>query len=110
MLLNEGCTITAYDPAAMKRTAEELPAGPFLKYADDSYAAAADADALVILTDWDEFAKLDLEKLNKTLKYPIIVDGRNLFDPQDMARQGFTYMSIGRPAAYPVRELATASA
>jgi UDPglucose 6-dehydrogenase len=107
MLLGEGCTITAYDPAAMARTAEALPAGPCLKYVEDSYAAAADADALVILTDWDEFAKLDLEKLNQTLKYPIIVDGRNLFDPQEMARQGFTYLSIGRPAAYPVRELAT---
>jgi UDPglucose 6-dehydrogenase len=107
MLLGEGCTITAYDPAAMARTAEALPAGPYLKYVEDSYTAAADADALIILTDWDEFAKLDLEKLNKTLKYPIIVDGRNLFDPQEMARQGFTYLSIGRPAAYPVRELAT---
>jgi UDPglucose 6-dehydrogenase len=109
MLLGEGCTINAYDPAAMKRTAEELPPTQSLRYVDDSYAAAADADALVILTDWAEFTKLDFQKLNKTLRYPIIVDGRNLFDPQEMARLGFTYLSIGRPAAYPLRDLETAS-
>ena len=104
MLLAEGCTIAAYDPAAMKRAAEALPPGPNLRYVDDSYSAASDADALIILTDWKEFAALDLEKLNQTLRYPIIVDGRNLFDPQIMAEKGFTYLSIGRPAAYPLRD------
>jgi UDPglucose 6-dehydrogenase len=104
MLLAEGCSITAFDPAAMKRTQEILPAGSHLRYAPDAYAAAHEADALVILTDWAEFARLDLDRLNKILRYPIIVDGRNLYDPVDMTDHGFTYLSIGRPAAYPSRE------
>ncbi|WP_213803483.1 UDP-glucose/GDP-mannose dehydrogenase family protein [Granulicella sp. dw_53] len=107
MLLAEGCTIAAYDPAAMKRAAEALPPGPNLSYVEDSYAAAKNADALVILTDWQEFAKLDLERLNKTLRYPIVIDGRNLFDPRVISEHGFTYLSIGRPAAYPLRDPST---
>jgi UDPglucose 6-dehydrogenase len=99
ILLAEGCSIVAYDPAAMKRAAEILPAGPNLWYADDSYEAAKDADALIILTDWREFAALDLGRLNKALRYPIVVDGRNIFDPQVMAEHGFTYLSVGRPAS-----------
>jgi UDPglucose 6-dehydrogenase len=110
MLLAEGCSITAFDPAAMKRTQEILPAGSSLRYVDDAYAAAEDVDALLILTDWSEFATLDLKRLNKTLRYPIVIDGRNLYDPQVMVEHGFTYLSIGRPAAYPLRDVsATAS-
>jgi UDPglucose 6-dehydrogenase len=110
MLLAEGCFITAFDPAAMKRTQEVLPPGPNLRYTADSYAAAEDVDALLILTDWSEFATLDLHRLNKTLRYPIVIDGRNLYDPQVMVEHGFTYLSVGRPAAYPLREVpATAS-
>ena len=107
MLLAEGCFVTAYDPAAMKRTEEILPAGPCLRYVSDAYAAADDVDALLILTDWAEFANLDLHRLNTTLRYPIVIDGRNLYDPSVMAEHGFTYMSVGRPASYPVRDLST---
>lgn len=104
MLLAEGCSISAYDPAAMKRTQEVLPTSVHLRYVNSAYEAAKDVDALLILTDWAEFASLDLTRLNKILRYPIIIDGRNLYDPQVMAQHGFTYLSIGRPAAYPVRE------
>ena len=104
MLLNEGCSIVAYDPAAMERAKTELPMSPAMRYAPDAYAAASDADALLILTDWKEFAELDLAKLNAMMRYPIVIDGRNLYDPQVMAQSGFTYMSIGRPAAMPMRE------
>jgi UDPglucose 6-dehydrogenase len=109
MLLGEGCSIVAYDPAAMKSTQRELPAGPQLRYAEDAYAAAADADALLILTDWAEFAALDLKRIYGAMRYPIVVDGRNVFDPETMHAHGFTYISIGRPAVYPARdaELAT---
>ncbi len=106
MLLAEGCYIAAYDPAAMKRTEEVLPPGTNLRYVEDSYAAAEDADALLILTEWQEFAALDLTRLNHALRYPIIIDGRNLYDPRLMAEQGFTYISTGRPGVYPVRNLA----
>jgi len=104
MLLGEGCSVTAYDPAAMERAKAELPESKQMVYATDSYAAAMDADALLILTDWREFAGLDLHKLNATMRYPIVIDGRNLYDPQAMVEHGFTYMSVGRPAVHPVRE------
>ena len=104
MLLAEGCSIAAYDPAAMKRAAQELPETAQLRYVADSYAAATDADALLILTDWSEFAKLDLQRVYTSMRYPIIVDGRNLFDPKRMRDLGFTYISIGRPAINPVRD------
>jgi UDPglucose 6-dehydrogenase len=109
MLLAEGCSVAAYDPAAIQRTQEVLLPGPNLRYAADAYAAAGDADALLILTDWPEFATLDLDRLNKTLRYPIIIDGRNLYDPDIMVKYGFTYLSTGRPAAYPVRDVSTST-
>jgi UDPglucose 6-dehydrogenase len=94
--LEEGCTIVAYDPAAMDRARATLPKE--VEYASDPYSAAEKADALLILTEWEEFANLDLDRLARALKYPIVIDGRNLYDPQRMARHGFSYYSIGRPA------------
>ena len=105
MLLAEGCSIVAYDPAAMKRAAVEMPPAAHLHYAADVDECTLDADALLILTDWPEFAKLDLAKLHESLRYPIVVDGRNLYDPSVMQEHGFTYLSVGRPAAAPVREV-----
>ena len=96
-LLAEGCVVSAYDPAADARTKEVIPPGPHMRYVGDPYAAAQDADALLILNDWQEFAELDLERLHYTLRYPIVVDGRNLYDPATMAKHGFTYLSVGRP-------------
>ena len=104
MLLGEGCTICAYDPAAMERTKQILPAGPNLSYAENAYEAAHEADALLVLTDWKEFAELDLAQLNQTLKYPIVIDGRNMYEPAVMQQHGFTYLSIGRPTVSPLRE------
>ena len=104
MLLAEGCCMVAYDPAAMERAKVELPPSRTMSYAADAYSAVQDADALLILTDWKEFATLDLAKLHASLRYPIVVDGRNLFDPAEMQKHGFTYMSIGRPSVAPLRE------
>jgi UDPglucose 6-dehydrogenase len=104
MLLAEGCSVTVFDPAAMQRSQQHLPPGPNLSYADDSYAAAENADAVVILTDWAEFKQLDLIRLNQSLRYPIIIDGRNLFDPGHMSNLGFTYISVGRATAYPAHK------
>ncbi|HTZ81876.1 MAG TPA: UDP-glucose/GDP-mannose dehydrogenase family protein [Candidatus Acidoferrales bacterium] len=98
-LLLEGSKIRAYDPAAMDRAREIL--GPRIEFASSPYEAARDADALLILTEWEEFANLDLEHLRGELKYPIVIDGRNLYDPDVMADQGFTYYSVGRPASHP---------
>src|ERR1700691_1879221 len=98
-LLQEGCKITAYDPAAMERTQEAISSN--LNYANSAYEAATGADALLILTEWEEFANLDLHRLNQELKYPIVIDGRNLYDPEVMAAHGFTYYSVGRAASHP---------
>jgi len=98
-LLQEGCKITAYDPAAMERTQEVMNSG--IAFANSAYEAARGADALLILTEWEEFANLDLNRLRNELRYPIVVDGRNLYDPEVMAAQGFTYYSVGRAASHP---------
>ncbi|MBV8890814.1 MAG: UDP-glucose/GDP-mannose dehydrogenase family protein [Acidobacteria bacterium] len=98
-LLKEGCTISAYDPAAMNRAREVL--GSSIEFAPDAYQAAKQADALLILTEWQEFATLALPRLHSLLKYPIVVDGRNLYDPLIMVEHGFTYYSIGRQAVAP---------
>jgi UDPglucose 6-dehydrogenase len=107
MLLGEGCTVVAYDPAAMKRAEVELPASSQMGFASGIEDAAKGADALLILTDWQEFARIDLARLHAVMRYPIIIDGRNLYDPQVMLDNGFTYLSIGRPTATPMREPAT---
>jgi len=99
LLLQEGSKIAAYDPAAMDRTREILKNG--ITFANSAYDAARDADALLILTEWEEFANLDLARLRGELKYPIVIDGRNLYDPEMMAAQGFTYYSVGRAASHP---------
>jgi UDPglucose 6-dehydrogenase len=96
-LLREGCHVCAYDPAAMERAKEVLTAG--VEFASDAYAAAKGADAVLILTEWEEFAALDLERLRALVKYPIVLDGRNLYDPAVMVEHGFSYYSVGRPAA-----------
>ncbi len=103
-LLAEGCSICAYDPAGMERSAAVLPESANLKYASNAYDAAENADAVLILTDWAEFANLDLLRLKDTLRYPILLDGRNLYDPELVAAVGLSYVSVGRPAAHPVRE------
>ena len=98
-LLQEGCEIAAYDPAARERAQEALNSS--VTMTEDAYEAAHDADALLILTEWEEFGALDLQRMKAALKYPIIIDGRNLYDPEVMAASGFTYYSVGRPAASP---------
>ena len=99
MLVQEGCQISAYDPAAMERARQALKSG--VEFAGNPYEAARGADALLILTDWEEFAKLDWKRMRNQLKDPIVIDGRNLYDPAAVAESGFTYYSMGRPVASP---------
>jgi len=103
-LLEHGTTITAYDPAAMERAKAVLPPSDKLRYADSVYEAAKDADAVLILTDWKEFAQLDLVRLNQAVRFPIVIDGRNLYKPHQMHEHGFTYVSVGRPASYQAQQ------
>jgi UDPglucose 6-dehydrogenase len=107
-LLQEGCKIAAYDPAAQDRSKEILNSS--IEFSDSPYAAAHGADALLILTEWDEFGSLDLERLHSELKFPIVIDGRNLYDPEEMSEHGFTYYSVGRAAVTPEASVAAAAA
>src|SRR6266487_274612 len=83
----------------MERTQETISSE--IRFANSAHEAAHGADALLILTEWEEFANLDLNRLRQELKYPIVIDGRNLYDPEIMAAQGFTYYSVGRPSSSP---------
>jgi UDPglucose 6-dehydrogenase len=102
--LAEGCMITAYDPAATENVRQLFP-NQEIAFVGDPYAAMKDADALVILTDWPEFARLDLKRVKTRLANPIIFDGRNLFDCENMVKEGFTYICVGRPATEDCGEL-----
>ena len=103
-LLQAGANVTVYDPAAMERAKAELPPAANMKYASDLYEAAKDADAVLILTDWKEFGAMDLARLNRAVRFPIIIDGRNLYKPQEMQDRGFTYVSVGRQPSYQAQE------
>ncbi len=103
-LLKAGASVRAYDPAAMERAKEVLPPAENLSYAGSLYEAAGNADAVLILTDWREFAAIDLVRLNQAVHFPIVIDGRNLYKPQVMLEHGFTYVSVGRPANYEAQE------
>jgi len=93
LLRHEGCRLRAYDPVAMVRARALMPS---LDLATDPYAAAVDADAVVLVTEWDEFRCLDLPRLRAAMRTPVFVDGRNLFEPEQMRKAGFVYAGIGR--------------
>jgi UDPglucose 6-dehydrogenase len=102
-LVKEGAEVVCYDPAAIERARFELGNGR-ITYANTAYSALDNADALLILTDWDEFAQLDLERVASALRYPIVLDGRNLYKPSQAAAAGLVYYSVGRPDAAPTRQ------
>jgi UDPglucose 6-dehydrogenase len=93
-LLAAGATVVAHDPAAMHETERRL--GDRIAYAKTNYDAAANADVLVIVTDWNEYRFPDFARVKTALRKPIVVDGRNLYDPGKMRALGFDYRSIGR--------------
>jgi UDPglucose 6-dehydrogenase len=95
VLIGEGCRVVAYDPIAMANAARQMPE---VLLCPDAYAVAALADALVLVTDWDEFRQLDLARLRDMMGAPILVDGRNMFEPAAMRELGFVYVGIGRGA------------
>jgi len=94
MLRREEARIKAYDPVAIPGAREILKE---VTYCKDPYETANGCDALVILTEWEEFRKLDLNKIKRLMKAPIMIDGRNIFEPEKMKRLGFIYRGIGRP-------------
>ena len=95
-LLSAGAHLKVYDPAATENAKRMFPD---ITYCQSAYQTAEESDALVIVTEWREFKLLDMEKLRKLLKRPLIFDGRNIYDPGRMTAMGFVYHSIGRPTA-----------
>jgi UDPglucose 6-dehydrogenase len=93
-LLNEGAKIVAYDPVAMDEGKRIF--GDRISYARDEYEASIDADALIVVTEWSEFRSPNFKVLERLLKNKVIFDGRNIYDPEEMAELGFNYYSIGR--------------
>ena len=98
-LVAAGATVRAYDPVAMANAAKVLPA--VVEYGNSAYDAAKGADAVVLVTEWNEFKFLNLERLHGVMRRPVVVDGRNLWPPERMRRLGFEYYSIGRKPVLP---------
>ena len=99
-LLREGAHVVAYDPKGMQK-AQAIKAIADAEFASSALEAVSDAEALVIATEWNEFANVDLTLVKEKMRTPIVFDGRNLLDPETMRRLGFHYHSIGRATAQP---------
>ena len=93
VLLAAGAEVRAYDPAAVERARVLLP---HVEYMKDAYEVASGADALVLVTEWNEFRQLDMARVRQLMRRPVLVDGRNIYDPEAMKGLGFTYRGIGR--------------
>ncbi|MDP9120019.1 MAG: UDP-glucose/GDP-mannose dehydrogenase family protein [Acidobacteriota bacterium] len=106
-LLDGGATVKAFDPEAMPAC---RPLFPDLVFCENAYEAARGADALVILTEWNQFRKLELGRLHQLLRRPLVIDLRNLYEPEKLAAARFEYISIGRPAGLPDGSAAAAPA
>jgi UDPglucose 6-dehydrogenase len=93
-LTDMGARVKAYDPAGMEQAKAIMPD---IEYCDGPYTCAEGADALVIVTEWEQFRALDLDRLKRVMAQPVMIDLRNVYRPEEMARRGFTYDSVGRP-------------
>jgi len=96
-LIKAGASVQAYDPEAMK--VAKAIFGSSIEYAESSYAALNGADALVLVTEWNEFREPDFARMKKLLRAPVVFDGRNIYNPEQIKAQGFRYFSIGRPSS-----------
>jgi len=106
-LLQEGAIISAYDPEATEKAQAVMPN---IKYCADAYEAVKGADALLIVTEWEQFRQMDWNKVSSLMESPLIVDGRNMFDPQEIGAKGFRYISVGRESVAPPPSAANAAA
>jgi UDPglucose 6-dehydrogenase len=93
LLSAEGARVRAYDPVAMDK-ARDLVKG--VEFCDDAYATADGADALLVVTDWNEFKQLDMARIKRSMTNPLLIDGRNIYDPAQLRRLGFDYYGVGR--------------
>ena len=96
-LKEEGSNLRLHDPKAEENFKQIVPENENVVYVEDKYDALKDADVLLIITEWDEYKEADLDKMKELMRLPIVVDGRNIYDPEEMKQKGFEYYSIGRP-------------
>jgi UDPglucose 6-dehydrogenase len=96
-LLSEGVTVRAYDPVGMPRAAQLIPE---IRMTADAYDLAKGCDAVIVCTEWNEFKNLDLRRLHDAMRQPIVIDGRNIYDPAEMSSYGFQYRGVGRGYAH----------
>ena len=94
-LVRKGAEVKAYDPVAMQQAQKVLPEG--VEFCYDPYSVIHGADAVLLLTEWNEFKQIDFRKVKDLMRQPFIFDGRNLYDPEEITKLGFTYRSVGRP-------------
>jgi UDPglucose 6-dehydrogenase len=94
LLVKEGVRVRAYDPASMIKAKSVLDAN--VKLCKDAYEVAEDCDCIIVATEWNEFKELDLKKIKKLMRQPVIIDGRNIYDPEAVKSLGFKYSGIGR--------------
>ncbi|HOL63543.1 MAG TPA: UDP-glucose/GDP-mannose dehydrogenase family protein [Elusimicrobiales bacterium] len=94
-LISKGTKIKAYDPVAMDNAKKIF--GNKIYFAKNPYDCVKDSDCVCLVTEWDEFKKIDFKKVFKMVKHPVMIDGRNLYNPKEMRDMGFTYISVGRP-------------
>jgi UDPglucose 6-dehydrogenase len=97
ILLEAGATLRLHDPQARETFAQILPPSPQAIYCDNNYDAVSGADALILCTEWRMYRSPDFRRIKGLMKQPVLFDGRNMWDPQDMRELGFSYSSIGRP-------------
>jgi len=95
-LKEAGANLRLYDPKAMENFKQVFPEGGNITYVNDKYEAVKDADLLVLITEWDEFKEADIDKVKSLMRLPIVIDGRNVYLPEEMKKKGFEYYSIGR--------------
>jgi UDPglucose 6-dehydrogenase len=104
LLQQEGAHVAAYDPVGMERASQLAPE---IEMASDAYALADQVDAIIVCTEWNEFIQLDLERIRDLMRHPVIIDGRNIYDPMQMANLGFKYLGFGQgygPDGFPVAQ------
>ena len=100
-LMADGAAVRAYDPKGMDEARGLIPG---VEWCGNAYEAMDEADAMVILTEWNEFRLLDLQRMRQLLRSPVMVDLRNIYDPQEMAAAGFFYTGVGRPSSVVLEE------
>jgi len=100
---SQGARVKAYDPVATKTARSALEHEEvnmeMITFSESAYEVAEDVDALVVVTEWNEFLSLDIPRLRRTMRRPILIDGRNIYEPAEMERHGFIYRGIGRSSA-----------